>query len=292
MEVPQSFGVVLALVALVSWGFCDFLLQRSARRFGSWESIFAMALIGTVMLFPLAVPLLISSDLSVEDLTWLPFISASFFCAMFMGVEALRRGKLSVVESAGVIEIPVAGILAYIILAENIALTHWLIVGVLLFGVMLVVLHSHVLRGRTWLEPGAFLGIFAGIMFGVTGFLVGYVARETNPIVTVWGFNVVMAFVCFLYLSLIGRTAHFAKDFRKNAALMVGVGVLDSVAWLAYALSATAVPIIIAGVLSEGYIVLAVLLGVIVNRERLTMRQGLGILVAMTGAAILSTLYA
>src|SRR3990167_9067947 len=48
----EYLGIIFALIALVSWGVGDFFIQRSARKFGDWESIFAIEITGLVVLLP------------------------------------------------------------------------------------------------------------------------------------------------------------------------------------------------------------------------------------------------
>ena len=47
-----SLGVLFALGALIFWGLGDFLIQRSTRKVGNWETLFIITLFGTVILIP------------------------------------------------------------------------------------------------------------------------------------------------------------------------------------------------------------------------------------------------
>jgi len=41
-------GVILAVVALFSWGFGDFFIQKSARSLGTWQALFLICLFGAI----------------------------------------------------------------------------------------------------------------------------------------------------------------------------------------------------------------------------------------------------
>ena len=45
-------GVLAAVIAMVCWGFGDFLIQRFARRIGDWESLFYISLFGAIVILP------------------------------------------------------------------------------------------------------------------------------------------------------------------------------------------------------------------------------------------------
>ena len=286
------FGIIFALIALLSWGVGDFLLQRSTRKFGDWESLFIISIIGSVILFPFVFSdLALLSRMSMREIIILFLVSLSFFASALINVEALKRGKLAVIESVGAVEIPVAGILALFVLAEKINSFHWLFVFLLLLGILLVALKTHHFRRETWVEKGAVLALLGAVIMGLTDFMVGLGSRITNPILTVWAFNIVIAVIAFFYLLITGRFAHFIKDFRFHKDLMTGVGILDNLGWLSFAISTRFIPIVVALVLSESYIILATLLGIFVNKERLRTYQIIGITLAIIGATILSLFY-
>ena len=64
--------------------------------------------------------------------------------------------------------------------------------------------------------------------------------------------------------------------------------VLDNTAWIAFAFAMTFSNIGIVVALTESYIVIAVLLGVFVNKEYLRMHQKIGVAIAVASAIALS----
>ena len=52
MNPNAPLGVFFACLALVAWGAGDFLIQRSARRFGDWAALFYIELFATTILLP------------------------------------------------------------------------------------------------------------------------------------------------------------------------------------------------------------------------------------------------
>ncbi len=45
-------GIGFAFVAMLCWGIGDFLIQRSTRKIGDWETLFVITLFGSLILLP------------------------------------------------------------------------------------------------------------------------------------------------------------------------------------------------------------------------------------------------
>ncbi len=48
-------GIGLAFVAMLCWGFGDFLIQRSARKLGDWETLFVITFFGVIVLLSIKI---------------------------------------------------------------------------------------------------------------------------------------------------------------------------------------------------------------------------------------------
>lgn len=285
-------GILFSVIALVSWGFGDFFIQRSARKFGDWESVFIMSLVGALLLLPFAVSdISIILQLSLGEIGIVLLASLSFVVSALVSVEALKRGKLSVVSSMSIIEIPIAGVLAYAILQETASPLHWVFVAVVVVGIGFVTVRPHHFRRETWIERGAVLALASALVMSTVDFMIGFGSRVASPVLTIWIANVATVLVAFIYMSVTGRLAHFRKDFRLHARLMLGIGILDNVAWLSFAMATLFIPIVVAVVLSESYVILATILGVFINREKLRPYQMIGIGVALGGVLMLAQFY-
>src|SRR3989338_5162070 len=100
-----ALGIFLAFVAMLCWGFGDFLIQKSTRKFGDWNTLFIISGIGAIVLFPF-----ISKDLPslMEDNRSLLLLGASSLVLLFASIldfEALKEGKIAVVEPIWSLEI-------------------------------------------------------------------------------------------------------------------------------------------------------------------------------------------
>jgi uncharacterized membrane protein len=77
---------------------------------------------------------------------------------------------------------------------------------------------------------------------------------------------------------------------KNNSRLIVSVGFIDNLAWVAFCYAALYIPIAIAISISESYIVLAALLGMKFNQEKLKSHQKLGLVLTVAAAIILAAI--
>lgn len=283
-----ELGVLLAFVAMFFWGFGDFLIQKSTRKFGDWETLFVITLFGTIVLTPF-----VYQDISqVFSDSWTTFILAIgaivlLFAALFE-FESLKKGKISVVEPLWSVEIPAASFLAFIILGEKLGWREVVLVVFLIFGLVLVSLRNYHISKKVWLEKAVFLAVFGALMMGAANFFVGWGARVTDALFVNWFVNLVSAFACFSYLSWSGKLKKAFKDMKIRKKHLLAMSIFDNAAWIAFAYSMTLAPIAISVAISESYIIIAVLLGVFVNKEFLRKHQIVGLVLAVAAALILA----
>lgn len=283
-------GITFAFIALVSWGLGDFLIQRSARKFGDVIALFCVTAFAGIVLFPFVFRDLFSLVASGDPGTIFLLILTTgviFFASLF-DFEALRIGKISVIEPIYAFEIIVTATLSALIIKEQLNYTQMLLVFFVVVGIMLVSLKSFShLKTIKW-EKGVAYAILATLAMGGANFLFGVGSRESHPLLVNWFTSFGMASVLFVYIIKTGKLNILKKDIQKHAPLIFGVSIIDNIAWIAFAYSTLSIPIAIATSISESYIVLAALLGLTLNREKLQSHQYVGLAVTPIAAILLS----
>ncbi len=285
-------GVLFALLALLAWTAGDFLIQRTVRAIGDLRALFWIDGIGVVLLFPFVASGL-GAHFHATGGFWLATAAGVviFFTAL-LEFEALRRGKLSVIEPVMAFELPVTVLLAVAIWGEQIGFGEALLIGTAFIGILLAVTihHTHLHLRRRIFERGVALALVGAITMGVVNFLVGASSQEISPLFVIWWSNVVTLVLSASYLGLRRGFGALATDLRSHGKLILGVSIVDNAAWVFFALAASLIPIAIATTISESYVALAVLLGLFVNREKLRRHQLIGIAVALGSVLFLSAL--
>ena len=282
-------GVLYALGALVCWGVGDFLIQRSARKFGDGIALFFITAMGAIVLLPLVwsdIPSIFSVS-RIGIILW--GAGLVLLAAALLDFEALRIGKISVVEPIYSFEIAVTAVLGTLFLNEHLTSTQTLFIATLIFGIFLVSMQRLKSSGMFKLERGVLLAVAATVMMGAVNFMFGFGARETTPLLINWFTSAFVAIIMAGYLTVYGEWGHLRQQWRTNRPLILSVGFIDNMAWIFYAYSTLTIPVAIATAISESYIVLAALLGLWLNRERLRQHQFIGLIIAVVGAILLAT---
>ncbi|MDD2758131.1 MAG: DMT family transporter [Patescibacteria group bacterium] len=281
-------GILFAFIALVCFGFGDFLIQKSSREFGKWAAIFFITAIAAIALLPFVYRDI--AGLFIDRPILMLFLGASFVMLLtaLLDFQALSDGKISVIEPIMAFEIAVTAALSFLLIKERLAWLQIVMIITLIIGIVLVSTKSFNHLKKIKAEKGVWLAVAGAVCMGTTNFLFGVGARETNPLLINWFTSLFLALACLIYLISKAKFGELFKDWHKDKTLIIGVGILDNAAWVAYAYSALYIPITIAISISEGYIVLASLLGLIFNKEKLRRHQFVGFILAVVSAVILA----
>lgn len=280
-------GVLLAIVALFGWGIADFFVQKAARKVGVATTLFAGGLFGTVVLLPL-VARDVGTLLRPEHLALLlAYAVVGLVTAMF-GLEAFRKGKLAVIGPLMGIELPITVLLAVAFRDERLSPTQLLMIAAIFIGIYLTAAKRPFNGEKTPLEKGVLFGLVGAVGLGVYNFLTGVASQEISPFLAVWFGRAVMTAVFGAWLLAKGRMPASIGAMIRYPVLVFGLSALYLVAFVSYSFSVTLIPISIATTVSENYIVVAAILGVAINKEKLALHQALGAVVAVAGILALA----
>ncbi len=289
-----TIGITLAFVAMLCFGFGDFLIQKSSRKIGDWETLFVVSCVGTLMLAPF-----VWGDFvgvfdynSSFELLILIGCSLAFFIVSLLDFESLKIGKITVVEPIFSTEIVVSALLAYFILKESLEFYQIILVILLISGLILVSIKE---KGKLsfkhfFVEKGVFWALTTALIMGGTNFIVGFGARVSSPIVVYFFISVVCSILSLIYLLYKGMFRKMISDFKSNFKLVFTMSVADNLAWIAFVFAMSLAPIGIVVALSESYIIISVMLGLVVSGEKLQLHQKIGLVFALVGAIILAVI--
>ena len=167
------FGILFALGALFAWGLGDFLIQRTTRAVGSFKALFFIGVVGMVGLFPL-----IKNDLTrLDTAAWLLLCSLGFvviFVALF-DFEALKQGKIAIVEPLIGLELPLTVGLTVGLGRDNITLVQGLLIVAIFVGIVLAVTthHRHLHYHKRIFEKGVVFAGLGAVGMALVNFLTG-----------------------------------------------------------------------------------------------------------------------
>lgn len=286
----MTLGIIFAFFAMFAWGFGDFLIQRSVRKWGNWQTLFIITFVGTIILLPF-----VWSDLghifeSTKTTTILIIASIVLFIGAILEFESLRIGKISVIEPIWSVEIPASAIFAYFILNESLTLIQIILLIILVVGLVLVSYKGKAFSKSFFLERGVLIALGAATIMGIANFFVGWGARETDPLMI----NFIITAFSFAgsAIVLISKRKLFStlRDFRKQPKELLTMSLLDNGAWIAFAFAMVLIPIGLAVALSESYIIIVVLLGIFINKEKIQYHQKVGLIISIISAITISAM--
>jgi drug/metabolite transporter (DMT)-like permease len=283
-------GFLFAGIAILSWGLGDFLIQRSARKFGDSIALFFIVAFGTIAIFPFVykeIPLLFAG----ESFTGLIILSIATIVTLFAALfdfEALRIGKISVIESIYAFELGVTAFLGTYIAGEYLSNQQIILITFIIVGIFLVSLQSLNHLREIKFEKGVWYAIIATIAMGGVNFLFGEGARATSPLLINWFTSAGITVVLLVYFIRKKMFALMFSDLKENLGLVISVSFFDNLAWIAFAYTTLYIPIAVATGITESYIAFAALLGVMINKERLNFHQFAGFLLTVGSAIILA----
>lgn len=287
-----SIGILFALGALLSWGFGDFFIQRATRVVGVWKSLFFITLSASVILFPFIYKEIPELFERPELLLLLVLDSmVSLFAALCI-FRSFKEGKIAVVEPLMGMELPIIVGLSIVLWNEALSFSQALLILAVFIGIVLTVTvnYKYLYLHKQLFEKGAVWAGLGAIGMGLSTFIFGIASQLTSPLMANWFVDAFIMVVCFLYLWSRGQRRQLVHDFDNNRALILSASIVSISAWIFYAYAVTYIPISIATTISESYIALAVLLGLVINKEKLQLHQLVGVVMVIASVIILSAI--
>jgi drug/metabolite transporter (DMT)-like permease len=292
-------GILLGLAAALGWGTADFMARFASRRIGAFRTLLYMQLVGVL---GLTAALAVTGHWSEYFPTnarsvWAWALLAGILNAAsgFALYRSFELGVLALVSPIAA-SYPVLTVLLSLWAGERLTPVHAAGVVVAIIGVVLaaVTLNSpavdspnsarrdphHLSRGVAW-ALGAAVGF--GLLFWVLGFRVMPIF---GGLASVW----IIRITTFSTLAILAVPLGQRVIAPRGSALwlVLGVGVMDTAAFVANNLALKREQVAVASVLSSLYGAVTVLLAALFLRERLGRTQWAGVALIFLGIALVS----
>ncbi|UMG92793.1 EamA family transporter [Nocardioides sp. TF02-7] len=270
-------GVVLALLAALAYGVCDFIGGVASRRTTPWPVAFLAGVGGTVGAVALAVAA--SGSPSAVDLAWgglagLGTGAGSAF--LYRGFSVGRIGVVAPVSAVGAALLP---LVVGVGLGDRPGALAWLGIALALPGIWLVARIPEA-PGAGSRRSGLADGVLAGAGFGLLFAAMGQVREDAGswPLVACQGAGAVTIAVLAVLLGGSVRVTARTEWWGFVSGLLAAAAVL------AFQLATQVGTLTVAAVLTSLYPAVTVLLAALALRERVFGAQTAGLL--LSGAAV------
>ncbi|TSC81927.1 MAG: Uncharacterized protein G01um101420_710 [Parcubacteria group bacterium Gr01-1014_20] len=282
-------GIFFAVAALVSWGFGDFFIQRATRQIGVWRTLFFIDFAAALFFLPFIYEEIGPTFSNGRGMFLLTAAGLVIFLAALLIFKSYKDGKLAIVEPILAFELPVVVALGIFTWGEKLSVIEILLIGSVFLGIVLAITkhHTHLHYHKRIFERGVVWAVLGAIVMGLGSFLLGVSSQETSPLFTMWYTSLISVILCLFYMVPKGEVKKLINDLRAHKKSVISQVILDNAAWTFYAFSMTLIPISIATTISESYIALSVVLGIVVNHEKIQRHQKIGVALAIAGVIFL-----
>ena len=293
-------GILLGLLTALSWGSSDFLARFAARRIGSLRTTLYMQLAGLVLL-TIFLPWIGGWGHLFDGSGWQPWAWGSL-AGVLNGISTLSLyrsfevGKLAVVAPLSA-SYPALTVAISVFTGEHLTAMRAAGIALILVGVVVVVRGEAEPEQPFWTDPGlpgkkAATGIGAALIsaagFGVLFWLLGNrVVPRVGFASTVWMIRLTSSALTALVV-LADEATYFAAAQRLRLHLALGMGLLDTGAFVLNNLGMQLEQVSVVSVLASLYGAVTVLLSTVVLREQMSRWQWLGIAAIFAGIALIS----
>ena len=280
MLFANSLGILAGLASALIWGTGDFVGGVAARRSSQFTVVAVSALAGICVVLP-AVILTGESFPSWETIAWSLAAGISGAVGIAALYQGLARGEAATVAPTSAVVAAAVPVFVGSLLESLPAPAD--LIGIL-FGLAGIWLVSSTSSGQgAPPRSGMTLGILAGAGFG--GFFILIAQVDQGALFTPLVFVKLAALIFGVVVLQIQRKG--LPSLTKNPLPLLS-GVLDTGGNLFFLVAARATSLAVAAVLASMYPAVTVALSVVILRQPVHWRQGLGVLLCVGAVALIS----
>ncbi len=208
---------------------------------------------------------------NIETLAWIGLLgSLGLFAVIDVILEA---------------ELPIAVLLGAFFFGEFLTITQTFLVFLIFVGVVLIATEPEEIKKRHFLEKGAMLALVAAIGYGLIDFLTAVGAKTVSPILTIWFTWTTFTIMCLFYIGAHrGGLRHFFADALKYKWLVLSMSVIDTAAWILFAIAVKHNDLAVTVAITESYPAIGLLLGIVINKEKVKAHQYVGATIAVVAS--------
>jgi len=213
--------------------------------------------------------------------------SCSFALATIAHIEALKRLPAGITFPLTRMSLLAVIIFSVLYLGERLAPLQWL--GVL-FGCAVVVILTREARSSSCTEPNLRTGLFFVAVCVFCGAIATISSKLAAEMVNKAGFMALSyLFGIFFSLGIEKRWGDSRHKDRVKSAIVIGVvmGLLNFFGFYAFLVALSSGPLSAIALMTGMHFVIAILLSVLIYREAMTLRRGLGLGLAILAVILL-----
>ncbi|MGV8150371.1 MAG: DMT family transporter [Candidatus Woesearchaeota archaeon] len=280
------FSLLFAFGAMLFWGVGDFLIQRTTRAVGNVEALAWIGIVGSIGLTPFVINDL-NQLINTGNIIFLVSLGVVVFVAAIFNFQALKEGKLSVIDVVLTLELPVTIILSILFFKEVLSSLQIFMIASMMIGIILIATEKFS-SYKQLIEKGVYIAIVAAVLTGAVNFMTATGSKVVSPMIAVWAPWVLMTIFCLIVIVYRKGFVEFTSKAKEHTSLIIFMGIFDTIAWVFYAYAVQDYSISIITAIAGGYPVIAMLMGLWFNKESIKWYQYIGAALALIASFVLA----
>lgn len=286
-------GIIAAFGAFIFWGFGDFAIQRSIRAVGTLQTLFWICALAAILMLPFVWGSFHEINIG-RDIIILLAASVIGLVTATLNFESFKRGKLAVIEPVMSFELVLTVLIGVLIIGERISVLQGVLIATVFGGILLTIVQRQTVSWwKVWLhrrsvEKGVVFAAIGAVGMAGSNVLTGIASQSTTPLFAVWFTHTVIAVLLLCWFVYRKAGTENIRQAVVHWRIIFSATLLDTIAWIAFATAVLTIPISVTIGITESYVVLAVLLGIFVNKERVHAHQLVGGAVAFAAGITLA----
>jgi drug/metabolite transporter (DMT)-like permease len=163
---------------------------------------------------------------------------------------------------------------------ESLSLAQLLMIIALFAGILLISVDWGQIRQKDFWEKGSLFALSTALVVSLVNFLVAAGAKNLDPVLVLCLSWIFSGLICGGLIMRRHRGVFF-RDSRQHWPLILITMIIDAVAWLCYAWATASQELSITIAISESFLVVAMFLGLVFNKEKISRLQYLGAAIAL-----------
>lgn len=282
-----SLGIILGIVAMITWGTADFLVAKAVRRANVIKTFIWTQIVGVIFFLLIFFLFFKFPTVSVATLALILITGLILFIAGLAFFKGLQVGYLSVISpiaSSGAI---IAVILSLVFLKETITTLQATGIALAILGTILTSFRFHDIMKLKLksIEKGVKYALITAIGWGVMLVLIDILVDKIGWFFPIFFIKAAAVFYVLTYSGFMKINISFPKNVTL---LIILVGIMEAAAFLAFSVGLSTVNTSIIAPIVTAFPVVTIILARIFFKEILELTQKIGVVSVLIGLVLLA----
>jgi transporter family protein len=280
-------SILSGIVGMLGWGLYDFLGGVFAKQIGSLKSFFWSQLAGLISILLLALIFATSIKVPILIIILLPIAAIVYSAGYLFFFKGFEVGNISIVAATMNLWAVFTVLFAFIFMGQRLTPIQTLGVLMIITGVTLASVNWNDIRNQNFqLSSGVKEAVLGAFFFGIFWNISEIISKEVGWLLTT--LLVKLGIVLFMLIfSLLAKREIALKNTASKTMFVIAImGIIEAGAVAVVNYGLTIGHAILITPIASALSIVTITLAVIFLKEKMTMTQGFGIIMAIVGIIV------